>query len=344
MSIKKIFLIFVLINLAFIPAYSQVSVNASIDSTQLMIGQQSAMHLKISGPSSKKYVLPQFPGDTLVNGIEVLLKSNVDTIKQENGEIQLKIDYLVTSFDTGLYYIPPIKVLADQDTFLSNNMALKVLTYEVDTTKAQLFDIKGVQQPPIVLSDYYTILIIILLAYILALITIWFILRKKYKNKEKQTEEQDKYLPPHVRALFELDKLKSEKMWRAGKNKEYYTKLSDIIREYIQRRYQINALEMTTGEILPFFGKDKITQSVYLNLKQILQLSDLVKFAKYSPLEDDNELSLMNAFLFVNQTKFEEVQSIDEQKEAFNEKNETNNNSTNIVDEDQEYLKKFQRK
>jgi hypothetical protein len=324
-------------------AYSQVSVNASIDSTQLMIGQQSAMHLKISGPSSKNYILPQFPGDTLVNGIEILLSSKVDTVKQDNGEVQLKVDYLITSFDTGLYYIPPIKVLADKDSFLSNNMALKVLTYDVDTTKAQLFDIKGVQKPQFVISDYYIVLIIILLSYLAALFIIWMILRKKYRNAVNTVEDQDKYLPPHIRALFELDKLKVEKMWRSGKNKEYYTRLSDIIRDYIQRRFQINALEMTTGEILPLFSKDKITQSVYQNLKQILQLSDLVKFAKYTPLEDENELSLMNAFLFVNQTKFEEVQSIDEQKEAFIEKSESNN-SSNIVDDNQEYLKKFQRK
>jgi hypothetical protein len=100
---------------------------------------------------------------------------------------------------------------------------------------------------------------------------------------------------------------------------------------------------MTTAEILPLFSKDKNTQSAYQNLRQILQLSDLVKFAKLAPLENENELSLMNAYLFVNQTKVEEVQTIEEQKEAFIEQMESEE-SKPVPDDENDYLKKFQRK
>lgn len=330
---------------AALPAFSQqVSVNASIDSTILLIGQQSALHLKVSGPSSLRYTLPQFPGDTLVNGIEVLLRCPIDTINYGNGEIQLKVDYLITSFDTGLYYISPIKILAGTDTVESNNMALKVLTYAVDTAKVNLFDIKGVQSPPFFISDYFLSIAIFLLIYILILLVIWLILRNKYGHKPGEAEPVQTYLQPHVRAIMDLDKLKAEKPWKSGKNKEYHTRLTDILRTYIEQRFQINAMEMTTAEILPLFSRDLNTQSVYQNLRQILLLSDLVKFAKQVPQENENELSIMNAYLFVNQTKIEEVQSVDEQKEAFIEQNDAED-STSVPDNDEnDYLKKFQRK
>jgi hypothetical protein len=185
---------------------------------------------------------------------------------------------------------------------------------------------------------------IFLLAYILILLVIWLILRRKYGLKPGEIEEVQKYLPPHVRAIMDLDKLKADKPWITGQNKEYYTRLTDILRTYIEQRFQINAMEMTTAEILPLFKKDRNTQSVYQNLRQILQLSDLVKFAKLLPLENDDELSMMNAYLFVNQTKIEEVQFVEEQKEALIEQQDVENNTNAPEDDENDYLKKFQRK
>jgi len=144
---------------------------------------------------------------------------------------------------------------------------------------------------------------------------------------------------------MELDKLKSEKLWHTGRNKEFYTRMSDILRIYINRRFQIDSLEMTTGEILELFRRDKNTQSVYQNLKQILQLADLVKFAKLTPLENDNELSMMNAYLFVNQTKkTEEVPSVEEQKEAMEEQMADNEPKETPKNDQEDYLKKYQQK
>jgi len=320
----------------------KVSVKADLDSTVLLIGQQSKMNLTISGPSELTYQLPQFPGDTLVNGVEVLYRGKTDTTFFKNGEIQLKTDYLITSFDSGLYYINPIRVIAGLDTFESNTLAIKILTYDVDTTNYQLYDIKGVFSPKFVISDYAFIILVIVLFYLVTLLAIWLYLRKKYKTNQQDEIKVEKYLPPHVRAIIDLDRLKSEKAWRKGQNKEFYTKLTDILRTYIENRFKISAMEMTTAEILPFFKKDKNTQSVYQNLRQILQTSDLVKFAKFIPEENENELSIMNAYLFVNQTKIEEIQSIEEQKEAILENVETVDKAD--VVEENDYLKKYQRK
>ncbi|MDD4922805.1 MAG: hypothetical protein PHS30_10070, partial [Bacteroidales bacterium] len=243
----------------------------------------------------------------------------LDTLDRSNNQIYLKRDYLITSFDSGLYYIPPIKIIAGIDTIESNYLALKVMTYRVDTAKVEIFDIKGVQKPPFVWGDYFFDFLLFLLIYALVILIIWLILKKKYGLTKAEMEASLPLLPPHVVAIMELDRLKTEKIWKIGKNKEYYTSLSDILRKYIQRRFQINALEMTTDEILVVFKRDKNKQSVYQNLRQILQLADLVKFAKTQPLENENELSIMNSYLFVNQTKIEEIKPIEEQMENIQE-------------------------
>lgn len=304
-----------ILSLTSLQAQQQVSVKTSIDSSDLMIGEQTLYHIEVSGPASLNYQFPAFLGDTLVTGLSILNRSKIDTVSINDERIELKTDYLITSFDSGLYYIPPVKIIAGKDTFESNNLAIKILTYDVDTTKMELFDIKGAQQPPFVLSDYFLETILFLLIYGLILLIIWLYLRKKYPRLKGETAAPELLLPPHVVAIMELDRLKTEKIWKFGKNKKYYTELTEILRKYIERRFQFNALEMTTDEILTLFKRDKSTQSVYQNLSQILQLADLVKFAKIEPLESENELSIINSYLFVNQTKQEEVKSIEEQKE-----------------------------
>jgi hypothetical protein len=334
-SILHSILLLTCLVLAPVKVVGQVTVKTSLDSTVMFIGQQSKFHLEITGPSNLNYALPAFPGDTLVNGLEIIARGPIDTSKIGNGLITLKTDYLVTSFDSGLYYIPPIKIQAGADTIESNYLGLKIMTYDVDTVKKEFYDIKGVQKPPFVLSDYLFEFMLFLLVYGLILFFIWLYLKKKYNIVGEVQSSPEDFMPPHVVAIMELDRLRTAKIWKLGKNKEYYTELTDILRKYIERRFQINALEMTSDEILSLFKGDKTTQSVYQNLMQILRLSDLVKFAKIEPTESDNELSMMNSYLFVNQTKLEEIKSMEEQKEDLENEAEVSDEATkNSVSDD----------
>ena len=328
-----------------------VTLDAVIDSVTMPIGQQTLLHLTLTGPSKATYAFPSFVGDSLVNGVEILERRPVDTLELDPSFVKLRADYLITSFDSGLYYIPPIKVMVDKDPVFSNELAIKIVTYNVDTANYQLFDIKGVQKPPFVLADYLWILLVILLAAVLGLGG-WWLYRRYLKRKAHQAEEDVlASLPPHVAAIMALDKLKTDRPWIAGRNKEFYTRLSDILRQYIERRFQVNAPEMTTSDILALFQRDKDTQSVYQNLKQILQLSDLVKFAKLIPLENEHDLSLMNAYLFVNQTKQEEIPDPETQKETLPEASVDGNAAettsvppTSTATDDDDELKKYQPK
>ena len=128
--------------------------------------------------------------------------------------------------------------------------------------------------------------------------------------------------------LSKIDEIKQQKLWQQGLNKEYYTLITETLRRYIVERFGINAMEMTSGEILDLIHKHTDTLSVYDNLKQIMELADFVKFAKWSPLPDENDLSMMNAYLFVNQTKIVEVPTQGEEEKDSSKENNDSNNST----------------
>jgi hypothetical protein len=300
--------------LSVIPVAAQkASAHATIQPTEIMIGEQALINVKIIS-------FPVYDSE-IVPGVEVIVMLPPDTLI-ENNVMTLNFKYVVTSFDSTLYHVPFIPVFDGTDTVYSNSFGLKVtspelsdstlsylekinsgVTDSIDFEQLQLHDIKPVQKAPFVWTDYLWILWLVLgIAFILALIglVIYLILKKKRKG---YVFKPPVVQPAHVRAINELDKLKAEKIWQQGREKEFYSKLTDILRHYIYEREGVNAMEMTSGEILNEVRKLQEVDSVYDNLKQILSTSDLVKFAKYKPYPDENDLSLVNAYFFVNQTR-----------------------------------------
>lgn len=283
----------------------QTIVKATIDSTAMLIGEQTLIHLEVVTNKDKDVRLPVF-SDTIMNGVEVLEMLKADTTDLGNNRLQINQDYLITSFDSALYLLPPFMVIDGNDTVYSNTLGLKISTFPVDTESQQFYDIKDVITPKFVLSDYLAIILIILGVIILGLV-IWYVVRRLKTNKSLVPfKKEEPRLPPHIVAIHELDDIKTQKLWQQGRSKEYHSMITDTLRKYIEERFHTAALEMTSGEILQKIRHLSDADSVYDNLKQILQLADFVKFAKYHPLPDENELSLMNAYLFVNQTKQEE--------------------------------------
>ena len=280
----------------------QPVIKASMDSAQIRIGEQTRLRLEIAADKNSALQLPIL-SDTLMRGVELLAISPLDTIDLGNNRMQIRYDYLITSFDSALYMLPPFKVIAGMDTFYSNQLALKVSTLPVDTESGGFYDIKDIWKPAFVLSDYIFVLWIILGISLLALLLLYLIFRKKKELPWLPLLKTEKpLLPPHVRALQALDNIKNERLWQQGKDKEYHSQLTEVIRTYIDERFGINAMEMTSGEILQMIQEMSEADPVFTQLKQMLLLSDLAKFAKYHPLPDENELSLIYAYLFVNST------------------------------------------
>jgi hypothetical protein len=284
----------------------QITVKASIDSSLILIGKQSHLLFEVAQPKGVKVQFPLFT-DTLVTGVNILGKSKPDTIDLGHDRIQIKQMLTITSFDSALYYIPPYPFVAGKDTFNSNALSFKTITYNVDTTKQTIFDIKKVYDPPFDWAWFFKvmgIIALILIVLLAAAFVVWkYILKKPLPFISKETI----ILTPYQQALNELDEISKAKLWQHGRDKEYYTRLTDVIRKYMEKRFNIGAIEMTSSEIME---EAKIIQNEYSaaydSLRKLLQISDLVKFAKWHPLSEENELSLNICYLFVNQTKIEE--------------------------------------
>ena len=293
-------------------------IDVTIDSAAILIGEQTTMRLTVTADKDRPVQIV-IPNDTLMAGVEILSLSKADSTEIENDRLVIKQDLLITSFDSSLYLLPPLKVIDGVDTVYSNQVALKVSTIPVNVDKPEeFFDIKDVWKPPFVWADYYPIIYGILLALFLICLIAYIVKRIRARKSLIPFKKEEPKLPPHEQAIKELDDIKRQKLWQQGRSKEYYTQVTETLRKYIVARFGINAMEMTSGEILDLIRKNTEAQSVYDNLRQILSLADFVKFAKFTPLQDENARHLDTAYAFV-QTTHERLQA-EEQRRAEEER------------------------
>ena len=279
-----------------------IVVSASIDSTMLMIGDQTAMHLSVTQEANERVEMPVF-GETLQDGIEIVDRSAVDTTTLPDGRLQLSQELTLTSFKDSLFAVAPIAVVSGGDTFWTESMALNVIQpFEVDSSLA-ITDIKDIEKAPIY---WWGIIRWILLA--LAVIglfvgayygVLWY---RKHFLKEEEVIEPELLRPADEVALEKLDEIKAQKIWKDGKVKEYQTELTDVVREYIGRRFDVQSTEKTSDETLRAM-KPLIDKELFAKLSKMLQLADLVKFAKWHTTPDENEQALSTAYEFVNETR-----------------------------------------
>lgn len=286
--------------------YAQTLFEVRLDTAAILIGEQTTLHLTITTDTGRQVYWP-LPADNLMPGVEILSLSQPDSAII-NHKLTIKQDILITSFDSMLYLLPPFRVINEADTVYSNQVALKVSTLPVDTDHPEeFFDIKDVWKPPFVLADYYPLIFGIVIALVI-LFLIWYVVKRLRSNRSLVPFKGEKsQLPPHDETIQELDRIKRKKLWQQGRHKEYHTQITDALRHYLFRLYTFNAMEMTSHEILDALREKNNDRTAYDTLRQILQLADFVKFAKLHPLPDENDLSMSNAYLFVDQTKPKET-------------------------------------
>lgn len=279
-----------------------IVVSASIDSTMIMLGDQTDLHLQVTHEVGERVEMPAF-GDILQDGIEIVDKTIVDTLRLKDGRVQLNQYLTLTSFKDSLFAIEPLYVTSGEDTFWTEPMALNVIQpFEVDTTLA-IVDIKDIEKAPI---WWWGIIRWILLGLLLGGIGVgaYYLWQWYEKNRKPEEEKVDPELlrPADEVALEKLDAIKEQKIWKDGKVKEYQTELTDVVREYIGRRFDVQSTEKTSDETLREM-KPLIEKDLYGRLSKMLQLADLVKFAKWHTTPDENEQALTTAYDFVNETK-----------------------------------------
>lgn len=304
---RKLF-IFLILSLFQSLLFAQVTVEARIDSLQMLVGEQTGIIIDVSCNAGATVELPVFQkGQQVAPGVELVEMEAADTTKLDDGKrMQVSRKYIVTAWDSSFYYIPPMKVRVNNKEYSTKNLALKVYTLDVDTLHYdQYFGPKDVMDAPFSWEDWrpviWSVQLILLLAAVAAYL--FHVLRtgkpliRIIRRKRKE--------PAHKVALSEIERIKTERTWAQEDSKEYYTQLTDTLRTYIQERYGFNAMEMTSGEIIERLTQENDEEAL-AELRELFQTADLVKFAKWTTLINENDANLMTALEYINQTKQEE--------------------------------------
>jgi hypothetical protein len=244
----------------------------------------------------------------LCKNIEILSGPVTDSSSTTAGRIKIVNRYLITSFDTGFYQVPPVYAEIRNENgikrFYSDYALLEVMRVKItppDST-AKIFDIINPYKAPITLGEIIPWILLAILAAALVFVIIRIL--KRFKRKVKSEEVVINPDPAHIIAFRDLEKLKNEQLWQKGEVKHYYSRLTEILRQYLENRFGVYSLEMTTSETLEQLVKTGFKKDdSYVMLKNILNGSDLVKFAKYKPEPSENELHFGNSWTFVDITK-----------------------------------------
>lgn len=280
-------------------------VSAAIDSTTLFIGDQTDLHLQATCEAGEQVQFPVL-GDELIPGIEIVDKTIIDTATLKDGRLQYNQYLTLTSFEDSLFYIAPLTFVSGDQTIQSEALTLNVVQpFEVDSADMAITDIKGVYDAPI---WWWGIFRWVLLALGVGGISIggYYLityLQARVSKKDEELDAVELLRPADEVALEKLDAIREEKIWQSGRVKEYHTQLTDVVREYIARRFEVSSAEQTSDETLramrPLLNDKK---ELFEQLRKMLTLADLVKFAKWQAAPDENELSLRSAYTFVKET------------------------------------------
>ena len=287
--------------------WAQVQVDVKLDSLQMFIGQQMDLTLSVTLDAKQKLQMPDIKkGMELIPDIEVVEVGKLDTAFLNDGKrMTVSQAYTITPWDSAFYYLPPMQVMVDTTLYESKSLALKVYTVDVDTLNLdQFFPPNDIMELPFLWEEWRMVVfggVLLLLMLVAICILIYFVVNGKpivrfIRRKRK--------LPPHQVAMDEIERIKSERKWAEEDSKEYYTLLTDTLRNYIRDRYGFNAMEMTSNEIIERLISENNEEALN-ELREIFRTADLVKFAKWSTLINENDANLVAAVEYVNQTKIE---------------------------------------
>ena len=306
MSVKRQIL-FIVLGVLFAGAKAQVQVDVKLDSLQLFIGQQTGLTLSVTLDTKQKLQMPDIKkGQELIPDVEVVEVGKLDTAILNDGKrMTVSQAYTITAWDSAFYYLPPMQVMVDTTRYESKSLALKVYTVDVDTLHLdQFFPPNDIMELPFLWEEWRMVVFggVLFLLMLAAIAYLWY--HVKHGKPIVRFVRRKKKLPPHQVAMDEIERIKSERKWAEEDSKEYYTLLTDTLRNYIRDRYGFNAMEMTSAEIIDRLIAENNEEALD-ELREIFRTADLVKFAKWSTLINENDANLVAAVEYVNQTKIE---------------------------------------
>lgn len=283
---------------------ADIKATARLDSAYILMGKQTALHVEVVGELNEKGSLGVI--DTMWRDIEIIDMGQPVVTDLGNRRKELKQDIIIQAFDSGMYALPPVFFMQPGDTAVTDSPVLKVVPVPVDTmlTVHDYADVVTIKRK---ITDYlpdwatdYGVWILLALIVIGVALYIYF----KWIRKGKLPKVlKSKPIPPFKLAMQQLSQLRSENLCERGEEKKYYTLLTDILRNYLYGRFGINAMEMTSAQIVNALRHNPDTKDSEQIMQRILEIADFVKFAKVRPLPDDNKLAMDNAVRFLEETK-----------------------------------------
>jgi hypothetical protein len=282
-----------------------VIVSAEVDSMMMWVGQQTGLHVSVTCDAGQNVVFPTYR-DTIVAHLEVVPPVRTDTQYVNNGQrMTVTRSYTVTCFDSVLIYIPSIPVTVDGQQYESNRLALAFMSYDIpEGEEKNIFGPKGVMKTPVRLYEAKGLILYWLLAAFGFAMAFYLLVRYRDDKPIIRKIKIEPKVPAHVRAISEIEDLRQNGGPHSEDSKAYYTRLTDILREYINDRFGFNATEMTSDQILEALEESRDKESLG-ELRDLLSTSDMVKFAKFKPMLNENDRNLVTALEFVNETKVE---------------------------------------
>lgn len=285
-------------------------VDAKFDRDSIVIGDRFMLEVRVEKDMMQVVDFPYLTGGgEMMENVEVLDEFPEDTVAQDGRRQTISKRYLMTIFAEGEYNLGTFPVMyADKnvvDTLVSrDSLRMRVSTFEIDLEKDKPFDIKPPRGVPLKFGEVSVWFALAVGVLALILTGIWLIIKYRKHIPFLAPKPQ---IPPHIVAIRQLEALKNQKLPENNKHKQYYSGITDILREYINGRFGIHAMEMTSGEILAAVEEPReqglVDDKRYSDLRDILQTADLVKFAKWVPAGEENEAAYFGAYYFVEETK-----------------------------------------
>lgn len=291
-----------------------VRIESKLDSATLMMGRVTALNVTVVKPAAERGRIV-IPADSMTANVEIVGEAASDTTNLGNGIEEIKRRIILQSFDSGVYMLKPILYVSPLgDTIASDRPVLKVIPVNVDslTTIHDYADAQDGEHnffdflPDFMSTWWFWLIAGVVLATIGIILYFHYAKKGKIAIKLRKPEE-----PPYERALRSLNTLRAQHLCEQGREKEFYTRLTDILRVYLDSRFNINAMEMTSSQILQALERNEATRLPRLHMSQLLEIADFVKFAAQRPLPDDNVKAFNNAMQFVEDTKPTEPQKDD---------------------------------
>ncbi len=299
-----------------------VEVSAKVQDNHVAVGKPFSLDLTMKVPYGYYVEWNEFATDTLSEQIDILKRGDLVRTADADSNTIVQQQLTLMTFDTGYVQVPSVgltyaKSVEDQLRLkaFTDPVQLYVTTIIVDTTQTFRPLMPPIEHP-ISMKEVFPWILGVLLLVLVGLVVWFFWKRRKPRVDENGVPVKGPSIPPYNKAIGDLESLKQQKLWQVGKVKEYYSGLSDIAREYIEGQFNVNAVEMTTDDILEEVEELDFDREIFGKLKDTMELSDLVKFAKYttSPLENDNAMSDMTDFVNKSYEHYQAMKAKEEEE------------------------------